>query len=324
MHGMHISGMDLNLAVVLHALLEERSVSRAATRLGLSQSATSHALARLRHVLGDPLFVRARAGLVPTARAEAMADTLANALGALEGSFFAPPPFEPRTAVRSFRVASSDYVEHLIGPPLLTGLARAAPNLDLWTVSAPEEATEALAQGRLDLLFQPSRPGPRDEGLHVAGMWEDHFVGVMRKGHPLSRGPLTVERFAAAKHAFIAPRGRPGGAVDAALAQLGLSRRIAFTTPNFLVGPQVVAETDLVIVLAARIARVFAERLPLVLFEPPLELPSFEIAMMWHERRHADPAHRFLREEIVRVARTLPAPGRPRARAGSPKRPKTA
>ncbi|HVH42085.1 MAG TPA: LysR family transcriptional regulator [Labilithrix sp.] len=310
MHRMHIAGIDLNLAVVLHVLLEERSVSRGARRLGLSQSATSHALARLRALLHDPLFVRTSTGLVPTARAEAMASTLASALSAIEGSFFSAPVFDPATARRTFHVGTSDYAEHVFMPPLLTRLAKQAPNMDVWTRAATEGATTALAQGQLDLVIAPGTAGDRTEGLHTVALWEDHFVFVVRRGHPLTRGKLTVDRFAGARHAFIAPRGRPGGVVDEALAKRGRSRRIAFTTPNFLVAPQVVANTDLVITLASRVATVFAQALPLVLLPPPLELPGFRIAMFWHERRHADPAHQFLREEVTRAARELPASAR--------------
>jgi DNA-binding transcriptional LysR family regulator len=136
-------------------------------------------------------------------------------------------------------------------------------------------------------------------------------VVVMRRDHPLTKqGKLTLERFAGAQHAFIAPRGRPGGAVDDALAKQGLSRRIAFVTPNFLVAPSVVARTDLVITLASRVAETFARMLPLVMVPPPIELSGFRVAMYWHERRHSDPAHRFLRSELTNAARTLPTPTR--------------
>lgn len=305
---MHLEGADLNLAVVLHALLEERSVSRAARRLGLSQSATSHALARLRDLVGDPLFVRTREGLVPTARAEAMQDGVASGLSHLEAALFSVGVFDPGTARRTFRIGSSDYVEHVLLPPLLARLAVVAPGLDLWSVVRPVDAKNALASGDLDLVVQPASDSDALPGLHATELWDDAFVGVVRKGHPLLRGKLTLDRFAQADHAFIAPGGRPGGGVvDEALARTGRARRIAFMTPSFLVAPRVVAETDLVITLASRVASTFARSLPLQLFAPPLELPGFRIAMCWHERRERDPAHRFLREEIVRVVGELPA-----------------
>lgn len=315
---MHLRQIDLNLAVVLHALFEERSVSRAARRLGLSQSATSHALARLRETLGDPLFVRAPGGLVPTTRAEAIRSSLASGLAALEQSFQFQPKFDPATARHTFRIGSSDYAEHVIMPALLTRMATIAPNLDVWASSAPLDTTEALAGGALDLVLAPKRVGDeRVDGLYTAELWSDHFVGVVRRGHPLMRGKLTLDRFARARHAFIAPRGRPGGVVDDALRKRGRARRIAFTTANFLVAPQVVAETDLVLTLAARVARSFAESMPLTLFEPPLALAGFQVSMFWHERMHADPAHQFLRAELVRAARALPVSTAPARRKRS-------
>lgn len=305
---MHLRGIDLNLVVVLHALFEERSVSAAARRLGLSQSATSHALARLRDRLGDPLFVRTKSGLAPTARAEALRGALNDAIASLERALLARPAFDAASAEHVFRIATSDYAELVAGPALLARFAESAPGLRVWMTPVPDDTTTALERGEIDLVLAPTPSSERLDGLHTTELWSDHFVGVARRGHPLLRGALTPERFAAARHAFIAPRGRPGGAVDDALEARGLRRRIAFATPSFLVAPQVIAHSDLIITLAARVAYPFAEALPLRLFEPPLTLPGFRIAMYWHPRRHADPAHRFLRAELLRVAKALPAP----------------
>jgi DNA-binding transcriptional LysR family regulator len=305
MHGMHIAGMDLNLVTVLHALLEEQSVSKAAKRVGLSQSATSHALARLRHLLQDPLFVRTPRGLAPTAKAEAMAERVTAALQMLEGTLFEDPRFDAMTARRTFRVGTSDYAEHVIMPPLLTRMVASAPHMDLWVRPAPMDGVEALAEGRIDLAIQPAYSVARGDTLHSVDLWKDKFVVVMRRGHPLARGRLTVQRYASARHAFVAPGGASGGVVDQALAALGRSRRIAFTTPNFLVAPRVVAETDLVITLASRIATTFAKMLPLVLRKPPVALDGFVVSMFWHARQHDDPAHRFLREAVAQTAQRL-------------------
>jgi DNA-binding transcriptional LysR family regulator len=304
---MHIAGIDLNLAVVLHALLEERSVSRAARRIGLSQSATSHALARLRALLGDPLFVRSAAGLLATPRAEGMHETLAQALRAIESSFSAPPVFDPKLAQRTFHVGTSDYAEYIIMPALLTRLSRVAPGLEVWARPALEDVAALLAQGRLDLVIVPERTDERLQGLETLPLWEDDFVVAMRPGNPLSRGRLSLERFAAARHVLIAPRGQPRGVVDDMLEAHGLSRRVAFATPSFLVAPEIVARTDLVITLASRVALAFARTHRLTLRAPPLKLPGFRIAMFWHKRSDADPAQRFVRDEIARVAHALRA-----------------
>ncbi len=308
LHGMHISAVDLNLAVVLRALLDERSVSRAARRLGLSQSATSHALGRLRALVQDPLFVRTRTGLVPTARAEAMAAAVRSSVAALETTFLAPPPFDPRTVEQTFRIRSSDYVEYLLVPRLLERLAKVAPKVDVSARAAVKEPTLALEEGQLDLLIQPTRSGEQTDGFPMDELWDDRLVGLARRGHPLTRGRITLERFASASHALVSPRGQPGGMVDDVLKQHGITRRIAFTTPSFLVGPQVVAKTDLVMILPARIAAALERQLRLATFEPPLEVPGFRMAMFWHDRHDSDPAHAFIRREIAQVAAALPRP----------------
>jgi DNA-binding transcriptional LysR family regulator len=196
----------------------------------------------------------------------------------------------------------------VILPAVLARLSRAAPNMNLWTRPPPEDAAAALAHGQLDLIVGPTTT--RGAGsLLSAPLWEDHFMVVVRRGHPLTRGRLTLERFAAARHALIVPGSRPRGVVDDALEARGLSRRIVFATPNFLAAPEMVAKSDLVITLAYRVARSFAQIYPLTLLEPPLAVPGFAIAMFWHARHDSDPAHRFLREQVQAAARALPASG---------------
>jgi DNA-binding transcriptional LysR family regulator len=308
LHRVHISAIDLNLAVVLRALLDERSVSRAARRLGLSQSATSHALGRLRTLLDDPLFVRTRTGIVPTARAEAMADAVRSSVAALEATFFAPPPFDPKALARTFRLRPSDYVEYLLVPRLLERLAKVAPKVDISARPVVTEPTLALEDGELDLLIQPTRSGEPTDSFHMTELWDDRLAGIARRGHPLTKGRVTLDRFAGASHALVSPRGQPGGMVDDVLRQHGIARRIAFTTPSFLVAPQVVAMTDLVMILPARIAAALQRQLRLASFEPPLEVPNVRMAMFWHARHDTDPAHAFLRQEIARIAAALPQP----------------
>lgn len=314
MQPMHIAGIDLNLAVVLHALLEERNVSRAAARVGLSQSAASHALARLRDLLKDPLFVRSASGLLPTARAEAMAPRLAGALAQLEESLLAPPAFDPAKAQHTFQLGTPDYTEHVIMPAVLARLSRSAPLMNVWTRRPPENAGTALAQGQIDLIIGPTTTRGVHDAVLSAPLWEDEFVVVVRRGHPLARGKLTIERFAGARHALIVPGDRMRGVVDDELEARGFSRRIAFATPNFLAAPEMVAKSDLVITLAARVARSFAALYPLTLLEPPFAVPGFAIAMFWHARRESDPAHRFLRAQVLEAARALPSSKRPASR----------
>lgn len=282
--------------VALDALLQSGSVSAAARQLGVTQSAMSHTLARLRRDLDDPLLVRSGRGLVPTARAERMAPRLREAVMALEAAVAAAPGFDPGTARRAFRVAMPDYGELVLLPPLMARLEREAPGVDLAVVRA---GGEALDGGDVDLVIQPRRKEDDRAGLRARALFRDRFVCVLRHGHPLTVGEFTVERFAAARHLLIAPRGRPGGVVDEALRARGLERRTVVTAPSFVAAPYVVARSDLVLTLAERVARLVAAGLPLHILPPPLDVPGFTTSMIWHERMEQDPGHSWLRGVIA-------------------------
>ena len=302
MHSMHLAGLDLNLALVLHVLLSERSVSKAARRLGLSQSATSHALARLRQILSDPVVVRVPGGIAPTARAEAIAAPLASAMALLERSLLSAPQFEPSSARRRFHLGAADYAGFVLLPALQASVAEQAPGIDLWVRPIGEDSDLQLGVGDFELAIGIVRPGKRAAGIREQRLFDERFVCVVRAGHPLTKGKLTVKRFAEARHLLIAPRGRPGGVVEDALAKLGLERRVALAVPHFLVAPHVIARTDLVLTVAERIARAHASFLSLRILEPPLELGGFTIAMSWHERNDQDPGLAWLRGRLIEVA----------------------
>lgn len=312
MYGMHsLADFDLNLLRVLGAVLETRHVTRAARRLGLSQSAVSHALARLRAALGDELLVRGPDGLVPTERGAALLAPVQAILQAVEDALAGPAPFDPATAERTFRVAAADYAQFVLLPPLLARLAAEAPQVNVWVAPTPEPdvLSAALASGELDLVIGVSTAAPSTGGLYTRTLFSDAFVCVVREGHPTVDDTLTLDDYLALPHAFIAPRGRQGGAVDSALAKLGRARRIALAVPHFLVIPHAIAGSDLIVTLAARVAHAFAEPLGLRILPPPLPLPSFEIALTWHERRHRDPGHAWLREALAAISASLsPAP----------------
>lgn len=309
MHGVHdgmnLAAIDLNLLVALEALLGERHVTRAAARLGLSQSATSHALARLRRLLGDPLLVRDGQSLVPTVRAAALAPRLSEALGSLRAALAPPAAFDPATARRRFTIGLADYAQFVLLPPLLARLSEAAPYVDL---VARDYAAGQL--GELDFTVAPDRSVMRADplagpALRARRLFRERYVCVARRGHPKIGKKLDLATFVALPHAFIAPRGTPGGVVDEALAERGLTRRVALMIQHFLVAPYAIAGSDLVITLAERLALAFVERLPLVIHEPPLPLPQFTMQLYWHERHHLDPAHRWLREQLIEVGRSL-------------------
>ncbi len=301
-HDVDLQGLDLNLLVVLDALLSTRSVTEAARRLHLSQSATSHALARLREALGDALLVRGRGGLTPTVRAQQMAAPVKVALEAVREAVARPRPFDPWTARRGFTVGGADYSEFVLLPALMRRMGAVAPGIDIAIHIGGAELTDDLTDGACDLGIGVDRSTHDRPGIRTRALFAERLVCVVRKDHPALARRWTPQRFAAMDHALIAPGGRPGGAVDLALAELGLQRRVALMTPHFLAAPFVVAQTDLVLTLPERVALAFAAVVPLVVVPPPLPLPGFSIVLLWHERTHDDPAHRWLRQQIAELA----------------------
>ncbi|WP_234023079.1 LysR family transcriptional regulator [Sorangium cellulosum] len=300
-----LAALDLNLLVVLDALLAERHVTRAAARVGMTQPACSHALGRLRRALGDPLLVRgARGAMLLTPRAEALGPGLRAALQGLATALRGEAQFDPATARRRFRIAAGDYAELVLLPPLLSILAREAPGIDVWMVplSLTREGVVAqLASGAADVAIGPPR-GSWPDGLHMRALFEERFRCVLRRGHPAARGRLSLDRYCGLSHLLVTPRGTPGSFVDDALAALGRSRRVAAAVPHFLVAPHVIAATDLVATLGARIVDATAAPLGLSVLPPPIELASFSFSLIWHRRTQNDQAHRWLRDQVVKAA----------------------
>jgi DNA-binding transcriptional LysR family regulator len=299
-----LAAIDLNLLVALDALLEERNVTRAARRVGLSQSAMSHTLTRLRTLLGDPLLVRTAGEMSATARGKELAGPIREALARIDRALNQRAVFEPATARRSFTVAAIDFAQLVLIPPLVARLSREAPGIELVVVSAREDLERALAAGSLDLSIGLARDLP---GLHEATILRERFVCVVRMGHPRVRKTLTLKQFTELQHVMISPRGKTPGAVDRALERMGQSRRVAFTVPHFLAAALAVAGSDLVLTVAERVARTFADALPLRVLDPPIALEGFRVAQAWHARQHDDPAHAWLRAAVQDSAGPAPA-----------------
>ena len=305
MNAVHLGTFNLNLLLALDALLSERSVTRASARIGITQSAASHALARLRKLTGDELLVRRRDGMVPTLRAEAMRAPLRRALEDIRGTLAPPPAFDPRTArLRAF-IGTSDYPELVLFPGVMARLGREAPGVELRVVALRDEPGSDLALGKLDVALMPPLPSEEGTSMRRQQILEERFVCVARREHPLAKKKvLTLSRFAAASHALISPWGKEGGFVDDALARLGLQRRVTVALPHAMVAPHIIASSDLLLTMPERVARVLAPPLDLVVLEPPPELllTGFTISMLWHERTQSDPARRWLRDVIVTEA----------------------
>jgi len=314
MHAMHLRSIDLNLLVVLDALLATRSTTLAARQLALSQPATSHALARLRELLSDPLLVREGRGLVPTAYADAIAPRVRSALASLESAIRGPDAFVPEESKRLFTIGSGDYTTSVLGPALVALLAAKAPGVDLFLKGNTDLDADSMLREELDLVLAPPTERRSMTNLVSAPLFDDRFVCLVREGHPLGRRRLTLDRYCELGHVLVTPRGATReGIVDAMLRAQGRHRRVAVALPHFLVAPQVIAETDYVLTLASRVASRVAPALGLRVVEPPLEIPGFTIAMHWHVRSETDAGHRFLREQM-RIAARRPARAATRAK----------
>ncbi len=304
MNELHVSAIDLNLLPVLDALLRERHVTRAAKRIGLSQSAMSHALARLRELLGDPILVRSGRTMVPTERAESLEIPLRDALESLESVLGASEAFEPASAEGTLRVACEDFGTMLFAPGLFRRLRARAPSLNLDIGAYRRDRVIAgLEDKSLDLAIGVYTDLPAS--IRMRRLLQPDFVCVVRRGHPRIRKRLTLKQYAELPHALIGI-GDPGPTfVDEALAEQGLTRRVALRIGHFLAAPLVVAETDLVLTLPRQLGERIAQMAPLTLHEPPVLLDPFPLSAIWHERRQREPAHRFLRELVAETADAL-------------------
>jgi len=297
---MNLAGIDMNLVVALDALLQERNVTRAAKRLGLGQSATSHALARLRLVFDDPLLVKAGRELVLTERATALVGPCARAVSELGRLFAAPTPFDPRTARRTFRVVATDNLEVYVLPRLAAILAKEAPFLDLRFRPFHADWATTLRQGHFDLKLGRSSEVPA--GLRAEELFRDRIVCVARRGHPM--GPrLSLRQYAALSHILVAPAGSERGFMDDVLAAEGLERRIAIVVPHFLPALFAVAASDFVLTVPARLLRA-VPALRLRTTSLPSQSAEYALSQVWPERFEDDEGHQWLRQAIRRALAT--------------------
>lgn len=300
MHAMQLRAVDLNLLVVLDAILVTGSVKEGARRLALTPSATSHALGRLRELLDDPILVRAGRRMVPSPRAEAMRAELRALLDDIERVLDAGRPFDPARLERTFHLAGTGFTELFPFRALSRRLAELAPGVALQTLHVGPDYLEQARSGEYDLVLGVFRGGPAD--VRVEPVFEDRFVCLLRRGHPALRRKLTPARFAALDHVLVSPRGLPGSVVDAALERAGLRRRVARTVASFEIAPYLVADSDYVCTLPERVARQAAGALDVVVRPPPLALQPIVVSQGWHARHDRDPAHVWLREQVRAAA----------------------
>ena len=288
--------LDLNLLLTLDVLLSEHSVTRAAQRLNFSQPSVSVHLAKLREALGDPLLLPGPRGMRPTARADELRQPLHRALEALESAVSPAGEFDPAEAKNLWRVAAADYGAAVILQPALIGLRSAAPGTRLAILQAvPSRIAKWAEHGEIDLALHTSEGA--QSGLHRRALFTERYVLAGRLGHPRLKRRPTLAQFCDLDHVIVSPDGGGfQGVTDEVLSKVGLARRVVLSVPHFLFVPSVLASTDLVAMLPARLVR-DTKRLRVV--EPPVNVPGFEMAMLWHERVDRDAAHQWLRETIA-------------------------
>jgi DNA-binding transcriptional LysR family regulator len=301
---MDLRSFDLNLLVVLHTLIAERSVSNTAKKLHLSQPATSAALKRLRLALGDQILVREGLHMVLTPRAEALFVPLEAILGEIERTLISPEPFNPAVVDRTMRIATNDYGAFILIPPLMQRLQSIAPqmNIEVWELG--RDALAALKEGKIDLAIADGWSLKDCQCSEV--LFTESFTCLARREHPRIRGKLTRDRYLKEDHILVSPRGRVLENVDAALAMQGLpERRVRLTLPHVLAVPAAVAATDGIVTIASRIAQRLAIDYDLQVLVPPIELAGFEVAMAWRSVVTNDPAIMWLRGELGGIGRAI-------------------
>lgn len=304
MNERHITGTNIRLFLVLDALLTERNVTRAATRLGLTQSAVSHALQRLRQIYADPLFVRGPVGMMPTPLALDLAAPLRSGLGELERVLNSDVLFDPRQSRRIFSVATVDHLLLTGMNRLLPRLQKEAPGIDLRVRPIGPGLAAALGDGSVDTALAGGEVEQQlslDRGLMRSLIASEDFVCILRSDHPLARRKLTLEAYTGLSHLMISTGGRDTGMVDSALAGLGLRRRLALTVPGFAGAPILIAASDLIATVPRSVAEWGRRQFGLRLLPPPLAMPKAEAFLWWHQRFHNEPGHRWWRRMLLDI-----------------------
>lgn len=302
---MRFNKLDLNLLVALDALLAERSITRAAERLHLSQSAMSNSLGRLREYFEDELLVQVGRQMEPTPRAETLRDAVRDVLLRIETSLTTQPRFDCTTSDREFQLFVSDYSMAVLIPQALELAARMRSTVRFNLLPQVMNPTRSLERGEADMLVIPKAYCSADHPSEI--LYDDNFVCIVWNGSSHAREPMSFERYAAAGHAVMVPVGTGQPAFEAWFVQrYGLSRRIEVTTYSFSALPLLVVGTERVATVHARLARCLAPALPVKVLPMPLPMPPLEQAMQWHKYRSTDPGIAWLRDLLQQAARAMP------------------
>ncbi|MCS6765274.1 MAG: LysR family transcriptional regulator [Candidatus Protistobacter heckmanni] len=298
---MELRDIDLNLLVVFHRLLTQKRVSAVADSLGLTQPAVSNALARLRRLLDDELFLRTTRGMEPTPFALQLAEPVAEALATLHSAINARASFDPASSSRAFSIAISDIGEIYFLPALMEELARLAPGVTLRTVRHNAvDLREEMETGRIDLAV--GLLPQLQTGFFQRQLFRQRYVCMFRKDHPLAKKrSLILKDFTAAEHVLVAAAGTGHGKVDEALERAGIVRRARLSVPHFVAVGHILAATDMIATVPERFAERTAAPFGLTWAAHPAPIPDGAIHMLWHAKYHRDPGNRWLRELIFQL-----------------------
>ena len=294
--------LDLNLLIALDVLIEEASVTRAAERLEMSQSAMSHALKRLRSVLNDDILIRTSREMEVTPYAREMGDRVRQILTEIESTLLEKETFNPATAKETFRIAASDYVEATIGTNLIKQITTKAPGIRIRISNLDKETVmDALDDNRIDLVINAQLPL---KSWHVEqNLYREEFVCVVRSDDALIE--LSVEDYLKRSHLLVSMRDDFQGAGDKILKRQQQSRQVIWSTPHFMAVPFLLANSDCVALLPRRMAQQCAKAIDLKLLSPPIEIEGFTVSMIWHQRHTNRPQHRWLREQVINATGNL-------------------
>lgn len=295
------SEFDLNLLPVVLAIAEERSVTRAAVKLGWSQPKVSIALNKLRRSLGDPLFVRGAHGMEPTPRAAALVAPTRDILERVRNDVLASAPFEPRTTARRFTFALSDIGEMTFLPKLLAWLQRHAPGATVVSVTPPPDQIAAgLESGEIDLAIGYF-PDLKARNFFQQRLFAHTFISLVNARHRIKGERMSMEEFLATGHAVIRAEGRSQEIFEQLLLKHRIERRVVLSTPHFMSIPFIIAATDLLVTVPYAVGASFAKIPSIRLVEPPLEIPTFDLKQHWHRKYHKDAANIWIRSVVAKL-----------------------
>jgi DNA-binding transcriptional LysR family regulator len=303
---MDFHGIDLNLLAAFDALMSERSVTRAAAQVRVSQPAMSAALSRLRKLFSDPLFLRSAEGLLPTPLARELAEPIAHALRQIENTLVKKPGFAPKEASLTFNLGLSDYPAFVLLPSLLQALGEQAPgvSLSVHAFSDRDHAVDLLDAGAIDAAIGVP-PTHSDGRILMRPVLRDEFVTIVASDHAAARRGMNLRTYLSLRHILVSPEGERHGLVDQALAQQGKKRMLALTLPQMFAAPAVVARTNMTATVMKRVALSSPAGRRLVLFPPPIVLPQIVFDLIWHRRSDSNPAQQWFRALIETTGASL-------------------